>query len=213
MLSVLIARLSSPVSSCFFPAIEVALPPPPPCFGEARVSQTKWANQRMSTDIECAWSQPWSCIPLLSVSHSARKRSRSHRISLFTSFLLSTFNYYFISLQRSVSKSHLKFLMSPRFPATSPSYPSPYTCSCVCVCLVGFIMNDSDWHSSPLPQRQTAVSQTWGAASSHRHLSLKAIHIRMGPRREQSANRGGTVSEAMRKWKCIYLSVRVKDGF
>ena len=130
MLSVLIARLSSPVSSSFFSCYWSGIFPR---LGEARVSQTKWANQRMSTDIECAWNQPWSCIPLLSVSHSTRKRSRSHRISLFTSFLLSTFNYYFISLQRSVSKSHLKFLKSPIFPATSPSYPSPYTCSCVCV--------------------------------------------------------------------------------
>lgn len=86
-------------------------------------------------------------------------------------------------------------------------------CTCVCECQVGLIMNDSDWYSSPLPQRQTGVSQTRGAASSHRHLSLRAIHIGMGLRRDWLLNRAGTVSEGMRKWKCIYLSVKVKDSY
>lgn len=96
MLSVLIAGRSSPVLRSFFSCYWSGIFP---CLGKAKVSWTKWAHQRMSADIECAWSQPWPCIPLLSVNHSTRKRSHSYRISFpFPVISSYTFCSYFIYL-------------------------------------------------------------------------------------------------------------------
>lgn len=112
--------------------------------------------------------------------------------------------------------SHLKFLQSPTFPFGLthdywPIIPIPMYCICVCarrvsswMTVIGTQRHKGTVIHSHMPPRP--------AVCSHRHLSLKAIHIRMGLRRDWLLNRAGTVNKGMRKWKCIYLSVKVKDS-
>ena len=205
MLTLLITKLSSPICS-FFLQLTFS-----PHLGTAKVSWNKWAEQRMGRDTEWARGQPWFCIPLLSVSQRAEDLS-FHLIPSIQSLLLhlplgSLIQLSLISF-KIPQEQHVWCFLSNSW-LLAHHTPSSL---CVSVC-VWFIINDSDWYSSPLPQRQAGVSRTRGAASSPRHLSLKAIHIRTGLSVDWLLNRAGTVSEGMRKRRCTYLSVKVKDSF